>query len=87
MHRLTFMWVTVIGGLALIVAGCAGGTGYAKHNDMWPAWVILGGFLVAIVGGIVGAVMIRPLTPTRIDERYAWFKGVSPELLATLPGT
>src|SRR3954470_1330729 len=65
---LIFTWVTVLLGLGLIGLGCGGGIGWAKSNDIWPAWVVLGGFLLAIVGGIVGATMIRPINPKRIDD-------------------
>lgn len=82
---LVFTWVTVALGLGLIVLGFGGVTGGAKRNEMWLAWMMLGGLLLALLGGIVGAIMVRPVTPTRIDDVRAWIKGVSPELLATLP--
>jgi hypothetical protein len=83
---LVFTWVTVVGGLGLIGLGCGGGSAWAKSNDMWPAWVMLGGLLIALLGGIIGATLVRPITPARINDVRAWIKGVSPELLATLPG-
>jgi hypothetical protein len=82
---LIFTWVTVLIGLGTIVGGCAGGVGYAHNNDMWPAWRMLGGLLIAIIGGIVGIVGSRVLTPKRIDDRYAWLKGADPDFLSNFP--
>ena len=82
---LAFTWAVVLIGLGMLIWGCAGGTNYARHDDMWPAWFMLGGIAVAVIGGIIGLVGARVLTPKRIDEHFAWLKGAAPEFLDNFP--
>lgn len=77
-------WLVMLLGLAMIVGGCAF-SGWAGHNDMWPAWVILGGLFVLLVGGIIGVVGARTLTPKRMEGEYAWLKGAGDDFLANFP--
>jgi hypothetical protein len=42
------------------------------------------GIITLIVAAVVGSVLMGVVKPTRIDDRYGWFKGAGPEFLATL---
>ena len=38
-----------------------------------------------IIGAVIGLTGLQVLSPTKIDERYAWFKGAGMDFLNTLP--
>lgn len=84
-HWLLVAWTSAVVGLSLMIFGCAGGGTMARHNDMWPFWCIMGGILLAIVGGIAGILGARVLIPNRIERGYAWLKGAHPDFVAQFP--
>lgn len=71
--------VMLVGGIAL--ANRAMGRGYEGFGIV----MILLSFLTMILAGVFAAVGLTLLRPRRIDDRYAWFKGASPELVHQLP--
>jgi hypothetical protein len=82
---LLFAWTSAVIGIGGMIFACAGGSALAHHSDMWPLWVMLGGILLAIVGGIVGIVGSRALTPKRMERGYAWLNGAHPDFVALFP--
>lgn len=82
---LVVAWVSAIVGIGAMIFGCGGGSALAHHNDMWPFWLIIGGILLALVGGVAGIIGARALTPKRIERGYAWLAGAHADFLAPLP--
>jgi hypothetical protein len=78
-------WLCAAVGIGITFLGCAGGMNYAGHDDVWPVFIIFGGILLAIIGGIVGMMMARVFTPQKIDDHFAWLKGAGEEFLSNFP--
>ncbi len=73
-------WMLALAGLALVIIGAA----RLQKNEAVLYAVITGASL--IVGGVVfGIVGSNVVTAKKIDEYFAWVKGVCPEYLAELP--
>lgn len=83
------MWVAITWGICLAaVAMLVGGIALLANGRSTSD---LGGILMLcfvptiLIGAIVSIYGPRVLSPTKIDERYAWFSGAGIEFLNTLP--
>ena len=68
-------WLIVVLGIGLIAFG-------AYKNSGAPAGIGVLLFFAALIYGLIAA---KLLVPEKIDDQYAWLKGVNPELLAQMP--
>jgi hypothetical protein len=48
---------------------------------------VVAGIVLLIVAAVVGSIGARVLKPSRIDDHFAWFKGVHPDFLSMFPST
>ena len=67
----------------LLILACLGSFSYAIVAS--SGWYALGGFALLFIAAIYGHVRTAMVTPKRIDDKFVWLKGVSPEYLAPLP--
>jgi len=72
-------WVAALSGLALIAAPFI-----VSGNDADP-YVVVGGFLVFLVGAIYGGMASRMVVAVRITKTHVWLRGIHPQYLAELP--
>ena len=78
------MVLCIVGIISAIVIGA----GFAApYNSMGAiaAGLGFGSFLVLLIAAILDSKFARIITPKKIENGYAWFKGASPILLAQLP--
>ena len=68
-------WALFLAGVAIIVLAFASGSGMAGFL----------GFLVVVGSGIFGILACRMIYASKIDERFAWIKGVDREYLSQFP--
>jgi len=76
--RRTCIWVTWL----LALGGIAGFVLAIAANDGIPALIGVVMFLTAIVFALI---TIRVASPSRIDDRFVWLRGVNAEYLNQLP--
>jgi hypothetical protein len=69
----------------LLLAAGIGAMFYAFSLRNVPAELILGGIGAMLVSAIVAIVGTQTISPKRIDDFYAWYRGASREYLAGLP--
>ncbi len=90
-HRKTrSRWMFAKAMVSLLAVGLlAGGIAIAiisQHTRDQAAIVMIISFGVLIViGGIIDIGLTRVLIPTRIDDKFAWFRGAGAEFLEPLP--
>lgn len=74
-RKIALSWLTVLGGIALVIAGIANESGLLA---------LLG--VVAFFGGLVFAAIALPLLrPVKIENKFGRFKGCCEAFLARLP--
>ncbi|HEV2883237.1 MAG TPA: hypothetical protein VGW36_00170 [Pyrinomonadaceae bacterium] len=67
---------------ALALLGILSFVGAASFDDMNFVFLAFGLLIAAIIFGLVA---VRLVTPSKIDDRYVWLRGVNKEYLAELP--
>jgi hypothetical protein len=77
-------WGLALGGLVLMLGGPL--LGVMRRYGPLILGGILGGLLMILIAFYTGT-LARILTPVRITDRFAWFKGCSAEFLSDLPPT
>lgn len=76
-HRLIGIlagWVLGLGGIAVVIAGVAAGSG---------ALAVLG--VIVFLAGMIGALLARLVYPKRIDASFVWLSGCGSEFVQSLP--
>jgi ABC-type transport system involved in multi-copper enzyme maturation permease subunit len=68
-----------LAGLALTLGSCAIGEG-----NVFGVMILLG-FTLLIIGGLVSIVASSMIVPKKIDDYYVWINKVSASYLAALP--
>ena len=76
--RRTYIWITWL----LALGGIAGFVLAIAENNGVPALIGVLLFLTAIVFALI---TVRVASPSRIDDRFVWLKGVNAEYLNQLP--
>ena len=76
--RRTYIWITWL----LALGGIAGFVIAIAENNGVPALIGILLFLTAIVFALI---TIRVASPSRIDDRFVWLKGINAEYLNQLP--
>ena len=76
-HRRNIVVTWVLVGLGVL--------GFVTALAVEDSNFILLGILLLLAGIIYGAVTLRILTPAKIDDRFAWLKGVNRDYLDELP--
>jgi hypothetical protein len=72
-------WLIALGGVGLMFSAAA-----VSDRDLAP-FVVIGGILCTLViGPIYGLLRSQMISPKRINDDYAWIKGVHPSYLAEL---
>jgi hypothetical protein len=69
-----------LSGLALSLGSCA----FDEQGNVFPFMILLG-FLLMIIGGLVSISVTNMIIPKKIDDYYVWLKKISTSYLATLP--
>jgi hypothetical protein len=67
----------------VIILSCLGAFAYAIVAS--SGWFALVGLLLLFAAAIYGSIRTTIVTPKRIDDHFAWLKGVGPEYLAPFP--
>lgn len=73
-RAITLGWLSPLAGVFLMIVAGSVRTG--------AGFLLLGGLLLILGGGLCGALLARTVWPKRIREGRAWIKGVCPQLLA-----
>jgi hypothetical protein len=79
---ISLTWLMALGGLALMIGGPILAAEFRKD---WLIGVGLPGGLVMLILSIIPGTLSRVMVPTKIDDRYAWFKGCGVEFLSQFP--
>lgn len=75
-------WFFVLAGIVIMIGGPVEGM---ELREEWLVMAGLLGGLVLLIAALVAGLMARVLVPTKIDDRYAWFKGCGNEFLSQFP--
>lgn len=67
-------------GLALCLGSCA----FSEQGNAFPIMILLG-FLLMIIGGLVSIGVSNMIIPKKIDDYYVWLRKINGSYLATLP--
>jgi peptidoglycan/LPS O-acetylase OafA/YrhL len=81
-------WGWITGGICALGVAMFVGAGFLfqeRTTEDYGALAIVAGILTLLVAAVVGSIAMRVLKPTKIDDRFGWFKGAGPEFLASLP--
>lgn len=76
-------WGIALLGVATFIAGCV--LAGERSTETAGIIVMLGSIALPLIGLAWGVLRGRLLSPQKIDDNFAWIKGVSPDYLATLP--
>ena len=82
-HVIAVVTVMSLAGLAAIVGGFYAMEAY--RNDTAPILCTLAALALWITAAVVYSKLGTYLTPTRIDDHYAYFKGAGPDFLSLFP--
>ena len=83
MLLLTMTWALALGAFPLLIAGI--GMAGPRDDALIAATVIV--FAVMLIAAVVTGILSRSLTPKRITEQGAWFKGCGADFLSQFPST
>lgn len=73
-------WLVALLALAMLIAGIV----LISNENGFGVLLIMGFFIVLIVGAIIGSRAAQVIFPKRINNQFVWFKGVNPDVLSTL---